>query len=186
MVFTPASGASGTVQYTFVITDQYGTASLPATATVHVMPVAWPISTTVPATSGPVVIALPLPSGTGPFTCAVVPSSLPPPSAGTVTINSATCIVTFTPAAGFSGTVDIQYTVTDASGLTSAPALAAFNVLAASATANNTAITPQVADTGAHLWRHALQGGILMALGILMLVLGAVTRRRRGNRGVSA
>ncbi len=186
MVFTPAAGASGTVQYTFVITDQYGTASPAATATVHVMPVAWPISTTVPAASGPVVIALPLPSGTGPFTCALVASSLPPASAGTVTINATTCIITFTPAAGFSGTVDIQYTVTDASGLTSKPVVAAFNVLAATATANNTAITPQVADTGAHLWKYALQGGILMALGILMLIGAAVTRRRRGHRGASA
>jgi large repetitive protein len=186
MVFTPAPGASGTVLYTFIAIDQSGTASQPATATVLVKPVAWPISTTVAAASGPVVIALPLPSGTGPFTCAVVTSSLPPASAGSVTINATTCIITFTPAAGFSGTVDIQYTVTDASGLTSAPALGAFGVLAATATANNTAITPQVADTGAHLWRYALQGGILMALGILMLILGAVTRRRRGNRGLSA
>ena len=143
MVFTPARGASGTVQYTFVITDQYGTASLPATATVHVMPLAWPISTTVPAGSGPVVIALPLPSGTGPFTCAVVASSLPPASAGSVTVNPTTCIITFTPAAGFSGTVDIQYTVIDASGLTSAPALVAFHVLAATATSNDVVNTPQ-------------------------------------------
>jgi hypothetical protein len=187
MVFTPAPGASGTVRYTFVVTDQYGTASRPATATVRVMPVAWPISTTVPAGSGPVVIALPLPSGTGPFTCAVVTSSLPPASAGSVTVNATTCIVTFTPAAGFSGTVDVQYTVTDASGLTSAPTVAAFNVLAATATSNNTvADPPQVPDTGAHLWRYALQGGFLMALGVLLLILGAVTRRRRGSRGLSA
>ncbi|MFI5312934.1 MAG: tandem-95 repeat protein [Candidatus Dormibacteria bacterium] len=36
MVFTPAPGAAGIVTYTFVVTDQYGTASAPATATVRV------------------------------------------------------------------------------------------------------------------------------------------------------
>ncbi|MEO8899759.1 MAG: tandem-95 repeat protein [Candidatus Dormibacter sp.] len=188
MVFTPAPGASGTVAYTFVATDRYGSSSRPATATVHVMPVAWPISTTVPANSGPVVIGLPLPSGTGPFRCALVTSSLPPASAGSVTVNATTCIMTFTPAAGFAGTVDVPYAITDSAGLMSAPAIAAFNVLAATTTSNTnkTVNTPLVPDTGAHLWRQVLQGGLVMILGMLLLILGAVTRRRRERRGLSA
>jgi hypothetical protein len=185
MVFTPAPGASGIVTYTFIATDQYGTASAAARATVRIIPVAWSISTTAPANSGPVVVALPIPSGTGPFTCALVSSSRPLASAAAVTVNATTCILTFTPVAGFSGTVDVQYTATDAAGSASAPAVALLNVLAAATTSNTktTPNAPQAPDTGVHLWRQVLLGGYLVILGLLLLILGVGTRRRRGERG---
>lgn len=185
MVFTPAPGASGIVTYTFIATDQYGTASAAARATVRIIPVAWSISTTAPANSGPVVVALPIPSGTGPFTCALVSSSRPLASAAAVTVNATTCILTFTPVAGFSGTVDVQYTATDAAGSASAPAVALLDVLAAATTSNTktTPNAPQAPDTGVHLWRQVLLGGYLVILGLLLLILGVGTRRRRGERG---
>jgi len=179
MVFTPAAGVSGRVTYTFVATDHRGTASAPATATVRVHPVARPVSMTMKDGSGPVTIALPAPAGTGPFTCALVNN--PQPSEGTATLNPGACSLTFTLAAWSGGAVDFLYSVTDASGLTSAPATVAFQVLAAANTWNGDPTSPP--DTGAHLRTNALGSGSLVTLGLLSLVLGIRTKRRDRKAG---
>jgi hypothetical protein len=181
MVFTPATGVSGPVTYTFVATDHHGTASAPATATVRVDPVARPVSMTVRDGSGPVTIVLPAAAGTGPFTCALVNN--PQPSEGTATLSSGACRITFTLAAWSGGAVDFLYSVTDATGLTSAPATVAFNVLAAATTWNGDPTSPP--DTGAHLRTNALGSGSLVTLGLLLLVLGIRTTRRDKRAGTT-
>jgi hypothetical protein len=70
--------------------------------------------------------------------------------------------------------------------LRSAPSVAAFDVLAASVTnANGDPSTPQVPDTGIHVWRQAQQGGSLMIVGLLLLILGTRRRRRGEGRALS-
>jgi hypothetical protein len=183
MVFTPATGVSGTVTYTFIATDHYGTASAPATATVRVDPVAKPASMKVREGSGPVTIVLPAPGGTGPFTCALVTNPLPPTSEGTATVSTRGCSITYTLGAWSGGAVDFLYTVTDAAGLTSAPATVSFNVLAAATIWNGDGTSTP--GTGAHLVTNALGSGSLVALGLLMLVLGIRRKRHDGKAGTA-
>ena len=123
LVFTPASGFSGTATLTFQVTDGSGLHSATRTVTVNVQPTA--------GTSTPVLVlpqsgtaaqsfALPAPSGTGPFSYALVPGGTPA-GAGTFAIDPATGVVTYTPVAGQSGVFPAAYTITDGNGVTSAP-----------------------------------------------------------------
>jgi hypothetical protein len=183
MDFTPATGVSGVVTYTFIATDRYGTASAPATATVRVDPMAKPASMTVRQGSRPVSIVLPAPAGTGPFTCALVTNPLPPTSQGSATMSPGACSITYTLGTWSGGAVDFLYTATDAAGLTSAPATVSFNVLAAATIWNGDGTSTP--GTGAHLVTNALGSGSLVALGLLMLVLGIRRKRHDGKAGTA-
>ena len=126
--YTPNANVSGidTLQYT--ATDPYSQTSVPATVTIDVFPIA--ASPVTGSSTGPnPVIATPgAPTGTGAFTYALVPASVPPLAKGTTVEDPTTGQITFTPATGFSGTVTFQYTVSDAAGLTSAPGAVSFTV----------------------------------------------------------
>jgi hypothetical protein len=98
-----------------------------------------------------------------------VPGSLPPAGDGTATINATTGAITFTPAPGFSGDITVQYTVSDASDLTSAPADVTFGVAAAATTVPNTG-----AIEAPMLW-----GFLLLAFGLVLAFLAEARRPRR-------
>jgi len=111
---------SGPVSFTYADTDAWGQVSNSATVTITVTPVVQAM--TAITVAGHVVHLTPsTPAGAGPFIFAL--DSLPPSSDGQATINSTTGMVTFTPAAGFTGTVpSFAYEVIDGHGDTSAAA----------------------------------------------------------------
>jgi hypothetical protein len=123
LVFTPASGFSGAAHLTFRVTDASGLHSATRTVTINVQPTAGtstPVLVLPQGGSAPQSFALPAPSGSGPFTYALVPGSTPAGS-GTFTIDPTTGVVTYTPVAGQSGVFPAAYTITDGNGVTSAP-----------------------------------------------------------------
>jgi hypothetical protein len=135
-----------------------------------VTPLSKPASGTGPA-GKPITVQPPPPVGTGPFTYTLVPGSLPPAADGTVTIDPTTGAVTFTPAPGFTGTISVQYTVTDSDGLTSPPSTVTFDVAGTT--------TTTVPGTGA-VETPMIAGLMLLVLGLLLvgLAIGLVARRR--------
>jgi hypothetical protein len=123
LVFTPASGFSGATHLTFRATDASGLHSATRTVTINVQPTAGtstPVLVLPQGGSAPQSFALPAPSGSGPFTYAIVPGSTPAGS-GIFTIDPATGVVTYTPVSGQSGVFPAAYTITDGNGVTSAP-----------------------------------------------------------------
>jgi hypothetical protein len=173
ITFTPAHDFSGVVPaFTYTATDAYGQVSAPEAVAIDVTPLAKPAAGTGPP-GAPITVQPAAPVGTGPFTFTIVPGSLPPAADGTVTINPTTGAVTFTPAAGFSGTIVIEYTVTDAAGLVSSPAAVTFAVDAAGTS---------VPSTGA-LEAPVVGGILLIGFGFLLVALAIVRRTtRRQNR----
>ncbi|TPW74127.1 tandem-95 repeat protein [Schumannella soli] len=115
---------SGTAQFTYTVTSGSGAdavTSAPATVTVTVDPTLVPVApgtttATAPGGSAHPVHATPKATGSGPRTWALG-SDVPPASAGTTEIDPVTGEITFTPAPGFSGGVDIPFTVTDGNGV---------------------------------------------------------------------
>ena len=177
ITYAPATDVSGVDHLSYRVTDQYGQASPAATATITVMPLAQ-AAATAGVQGSPLTITMPAPTGTGPFTCALVPSSLPPATEGTVTMTG--CTATFTPAATYSGTLAVQYRVTDAAGVASASQPITFAV-----SAHN---TTSAAGSPPHLANAADPSGLanpaLVATGLLLLVVAAIAawRRRREDR----
>jgi hypothetical protein len=169
ITFTPASDFSGIVPpFTYIVTDVYSQASAPANVAINVLPLGKPAAGTGPP-GAPITVQPPTPVGSGPFTYHLVPASLPPAADGTVTINATTGAITFTPAPGFSGDITVQYTVTDASNLTSAPANVTFDVAAAATT---------VPSTGA-VEAPMLWGFLLLAFGLVLALLAEARRPKR-------
>jgi large repetitive protein len=171
ITFTPANGFSGIVPtFTYTATDSYSQVSAPANVSIDVTPLSKPASGTGPA-GKPITVQPPPPVGTGPFTYTLVPGSLPPAADGTVTIDPTTGAVTFAPAPGFTGTVSVQYTVTDSDGLTSPPSTVTFDVAGTT--------TTTVPGTGA-VETPMIAGLMLLVLGLLLvgLAIGLVARRR--------
>jgi large repetitive protein len=167
VTFTPAHDFSGIVpSFTYTATDVDDQASAPADISIDVTPLDAPASGSGPA-GHPVTVQPPAPVGTGPFTYALVPGSLPPAADGTVTIDPTTGAITFTPAPGFTGDTTVEYTVTDADGLTSPAAVVRFAI----------AGITTVPSTGA-MEGPMLAGLLLVAFGLL-LIAGAVARRTR-------
>lgn len=143
--YTSTAPFSGTDTFTYTATDAYGTVSAPATVTISVHPIATAVmgSSTGP---NPVVATPRAPTGTGPFSYQLVPGSLPPAGQGTTSQDPSSGRITFTPAGGFTGAVSFQYTVTDATGLTSAAAPVNFTVNRP----NSPAVSPASATTPAN------------------------------------
>jgi outer membrane autotransporter protein len=113
--YTPNAGFSGTDTFTYTATGPGGT-SAPAlvTVTVNPVPVAPDFSvTTTPET--PVQVTLTAGASGGPFTGADV-VAVTPAAAGTTSIaaSGADFVLTFTPAAGFAGSVVVSYTLDNA------------------------------------------------------------------------
>jgi hypothetical protein len=169
ITFTPALDISGAIPpFTYVVTDAYDQVSAPADVAVDVQPLGKPAAGTGPP-GAPITVQPPAPVGTGPFTYQLVPGSLPPATDGTVTINATTGAITFTPAPGFSGHITVQYTVTDSSDLTSAPADVTFAVAAAATTVPNTG-----AVEAPMIW-----GFLLLAFGLVLAFLAETRRPKR-------
>jgi hypothetical protein len=172
ITFTPAAGFSGIVPtFTYTVIDVDDQVSAPANVSIDVTPLDSPAAGSGPP-GDPITVQPPAPVGTGPFTYHVVPSSLPPPADGTITINPTTGAITFTPAPGFTGSVTVQYTVTDSDGLTSPAATVTFSVAATSTT---------VPTTGA-VETPMLIGFLLLGVGLLLIAgaaTGRLVRRRR-------
>jgi len=171
VTFTPADGFSGIVpSFTYTATDGYGQVSSPADVSIDVTPLSNPASASGPK-GKPITVQPPPPVGNGPFTYAIVPGSLPPAADGTVSIDPATGAITFTPAAGFTGTISVEYTVTDGDGLTSQPSTVTFAVSGAATT---------VPGTGA-VEMPMLAGLLLVVLGVVLTAVAlALAARRRG------
>ncbi|TNJ32881.1 autotransporter domain-containing protein [Arenimonas terrae] len=115
VTYTPNAGISGTDTFTYTATGPGGT-SVPALVTVTVNPI--PVAptfnvSTLPAT--PVQVTLTAGATGGPFTGADV-VAVTPATAGTTSIaaSGANFVLTFTPAAGFSGSVVVRYTLDNA------------------------------------------------------------------------
>jgi uncharacterized protein DUF6923/Big-like domain-containing protein len=172
VTFTPAHGFSGIVpSFTYTATDVDDQVSTPADISIDVTPLSEPASGNGPA-GKPITVQPPSPVGTGPFTYALVPGSLPPAADGTVTINPVTGAITFTPAPGFSGDAGVEYTVTDADGLVSPPAVVTFDVEASSTT---------VPTTGA-MELPMLTGLVLLGMGLLLVACALCCAGRRRFR----
>ncbi|WP_155377099.1 Ig-like domain-containing protein [Cellulomonas sp. JZ18] len=126
-----AATYSGPYDVRWTVTDGSGLVSAEALLAVTVDPVAPDEGTGGPArqpgtTGRPVAGPTPQPSGTGPFRFVIV--TPPAPAQGTATIDPDTGVVTFDPAPGFSGEVDVEYAATDARGVTSDPATVTFRI----------------------------------------------------------
>lgn len=133
ITYTPLATASGTVSIVYTLNNVYG-ASAPITSTITVNPVPVAVSRRVSANAGvPAVVELTTDATGGPFTAANL-VSLSPADAGTATIASsgsgasASHRLTFTPAATFSGTATVTFTLSNAFA-TSTPAAIDFDVI---------------------------------------------------------
>jgi CshA-type fibril repeat protein len=129
LTFTPVTNVSGVVPtFDYRVVDAGGNPSAVTPINITVTPIASALGI-VGDGPGPLT-ATPTPAlGSAPFTYSLVPSSLPPTSYGTATINSATGAVTFTPASGFLGTVPtFDYIATDKYGAVSPEAPVAVTV----------------------------------------------------------
>jgi hypothetical protein len=174
LTFVPAPGYSGKVTLSYRVLDADGVASAPQTVRVDVAPslrAGSPTTTTgTVASGGTTAVQLPTPQGTGPFTWTLVDG--PTPEQGSVLLDPATGRLTLVAAAGYSGTVRLTYTVTDADGVVSEVLSAEIEVAAAPAAQSG----PALAATGAQAAGAAGLGALLL-LGGAALVL--VARRRR-------
>lgn len=134
VLYTPAAGYSGSDSFTYTATGSGGI-SAPATVTVTVNPLPVAQSRTLNANAG-IAIEVDLTEGAtgGPFTAATL-VSLTPAQAGSASIaqqgsgNAARYVLTFTPAAAFSGVATATFTLDNAFA-TSAEATITFQVTA--------------------------------------------------------
>jgi hypothetical protein len=124
-LYAPTAGYSGPDSFGYTDTDAYDRTSSAAVG-VTIDPIALDVTGSGPG-PGAIQVTPPTPTGTGPFAYAL--ASLPPAGDGTATMDPTTGVITFTPAAGFHGTVPtFTYTVTDASSDVSAPATITLSV----------------------------------------------------------
>jgi hypothetical protein len=150
ITFTPAVGFTGTSTFTYTVKDNLGAASNAATVTVTVSaasagPVANNDAATTPAATAVTINVLAndtaVPGNTlNAATVTIVASPLA--TQGTATVNALTGAITFTPAAGFTGTSTFTYTVKDNLGVVSNAATVTVNVTAAPTAANDATTTP--------------------------------------------
>ncbi|MGJ7439857.1 Ig-like domain-containing protein [Aquipuribacter sp. MA13-6] len=191
VTFSPAPGTSGRVLAQYSVADADGVVSQPEPIEILVAPRALAAAAGTPSGT-PVRVQPDAPVGTGPFEWAL--RTQPPASTGTATVDAAG--IRFVPADGFAGAAELSYTVTDADGVTSDPATVTVTVAAAvpavpldpgPQVAQPTAGTPTVAPvtgptalarTGVETGTVLAGGGLVLALGVVLLVL---TRRRPGR-----
>ncbi len=127
ITYTSAAGFTGTETFTYMVVDNGGLSSSPATVTMTVTALSGPI-TNPDAVNG--VTGAPLQINAlvndSDATGALVPSSVTivsqPNQGGTATVDPATGLITYTSTGTFTGVETFTYTVRDSGGLTSAPA----------------------------------------------------------------
>lgn len=158
ITFTPAAGFNGpTTTFTYDVKDTFGQVSNTATVTVTVTapppvaPVAVADAATTPAgfiVNIDVLVndTITLPSVINPASVAI--ATAPLAAQGTATVNSTTGVITFTPAAGFTGTSTFTYTVKNSSvpALTSNAATVTVTVTAATAPVGGVTLFPNIAS----------------------------------------
>jgi large repetitive protein len=149
ITYTPATGFSGTDQFTYTVSDNFGLTSNVATVIIQVTanaPVA-KLDTAVTPVNTPVVINV-LANDTDPNAGgALIPTTIviiaDPGHGLTPMVNPGTGAITYTPDPGFLGTDQFTYTVNDNFGLTSNPATVTIQVIAIAPIANNdNTVTP--------------------------------------------
>ncbi|MGA7361948.1 MAG: tandem-95 repeat protein, partial [Candidatus Dormiibacterota bacterium] len=135
IVFTPAAEVSGLVPtFVYTVTDAAGT-STHASVNLTVLPRAIGRTSEIKLGKERYHLSVPTPEGSGPFTCSLETSSLPPHRVGTISLAQPTCALTFSPAPGLSRAgFSFRYTVTDKNGLVSAPATQAVHEVRVGAT----------------------------------------------------
>ncbi|MFP5040560.1 Ig-like domain-containing protein [Parasediminibacterium sp. JCM 36343] len=118
VTYIPAPGFTGKDVYTYTLTNPDGTTSSPITVNVSVKPVGVPdIDTTPINTPIPITVKNNDSAQGGNCTVGIVAS----PLNGTVSINPATGIATYTPALGYLGKDSFYYSLTTPDGVVSAP-----------------------------------------------------------------
>jgi len=157
--YTAADSFEGTDSFQYIVTDDAGAASLPATVFIRVNR---------PVAADDFAIA----HGTNPVTIAVLANDTDPdgnehilysgsvtqissPSHGTVTFDAGSNSFTYTAAAGFSGTDSFQYVVTDDAGAVSMPATVRINVETPTMLGTTVAVVGSVTIDIAGLASHA-------------------------------
>jgi large repetitive protein len=172
VTFTPATDFSGMVpSFFYAVTDQYNQQA-EENVDVTVAPIAQPDAAA--GTAGTTItVTPPTPTGIGPFSYWLV-SPFVPSADGKVSIDAATGAFSFTPAAGFSGNVNVSYVAVDPTGAASAPAVISFSVQAL-------AITVPTTGSGIGL---LVSGGLAILVIGLLLVGQALWFRPRRVRGI--
>jgi uncharacterized protein YhjY with autotransporter beta-barrel domain len=145
IVYTAAVGFSGNVQFTYTLSNAFGTsAAVTATISAGAVPVA--ANQSVSGAAG-ATVSVDLTTGAtgGPFTAATL-GAINPVAAGTAAIagGGASYRLNFTSAAAFSGTATVSYTLTNASG-TSATATVSITIAARTNAANDVQVKGLVA-----------------------------------------
>ena len=177
--FIPADGFSGKPHLTYTVTDAADGVSAVATVTMGIAPALATPAVGHAVAGQPIVLPITPADGIGPFVYALVTG--PTAGEGTATIDPETGAVTFTPALGFSGTVHLTVSATDASGLVSPNAVLSVVVAAAPAAPG----TGTGTGTGAGLPRTGGDGVTTVLVdAVALLILGflAVVASRRGRR----
>lgn len=119
VIYTPATGFFGTATFTYTIRDPLNATST-ATITVTVQnraPTAQPDSTSTPFNTPKTLD--PRTNDTDPENSALTVVSAGPASSGSAAVANGGAAITFTPAAGFSGTATVPYTIADPGNLQS-------------------------------------------------------------------
>ncbi len=134
ITYTPTAGFAGTDSFQYTVADISGVRSAPATVTVTVdaPPTTAPDSA---ATVENQAVSIAVLSQDSDSVGTVNPASVTVSSGaahGTTAVNSSTGAITYTPAAGFTGTDSFQYTVANTLGGVSAPATVTVTVAAPS------------------------------------------------------
>jgi hypothetical protein len=143
ITYTPNIGFAGSDSFTYTVQDNLGAVSNVGIVRVTIQFVNTP---PVAANDGPVRTTPGVPESINALandsdvdgtlvlsSVTIVPGSIVPPGSGTVTVNPVTGILTFAPAAGFTGAVNFGYTVADNLGAVSNPATVTVTVTATGA-----------------------------------------------------
>jgi len=132
-LYTPEKDFYGTDSFTYTVADVGGKTSAPVTVTVTVTPVNdAPVAVNDAAsTNENVPVSIPVLANDFDVDNVVDPSSITittNPQHGTVSVNTSTGVVTYTPTNGYTGSDSFSYTIKDAAGLISTPAVVSITI----------------------------------------------------------
>jgi hypothetical protein len=158
IIYTATAGYAGTDSIQYTIADSLNAVSPVATISLKVVasgPVASNVAATASAngTSSINVISSGADAGANIVSAAITTQ----PAHGTAVVDPGTGNIVYSPAAGYFGSDSLQYTLTDSTGVTSAPATLTLNV--GVAINNTTAKTLSFTDSSGNLVKLTLTGG---------------------------